>query len=56
MFNIPKKLDELHNDLPFLPKIMKIEKVEKLAANFPGKKEYVIHIRNSKHALNHGLI
>ena len=51
-----KKLHELRKDLSFLPKRMKIEKVEKLAANFPDKKEYVIHIRNSKQALNHGLI
>ena len=57
-------MHELHNDLSFLPKRMKIEKVEKLAANFPDKKyvmlyicyEYVIHIRYSKQALNHGLI
>ena len=28
-----KKLHELHNDLPFLPEIMKIEKVEKLVFN-----------------------
>ena len=51
-----KKLHELRKDLSFLPKRMKIEKVEKLAANFPDKKEYVIHIRNSKQALNHGII
>ena len=29
----PKKLLNLHNDLPFLPERMKIEKVEKLLAN-----------------------
>ena len=40
----------------FLPERLKIEKFEKLAANFSDKKEYVIHIRNSKQALNHGLI
>ena len=28
-----EKLQELHNDLPFLPERMKIEKVEKLVAN-----------------------
>ena len=28
-----EKLHELHNDLPFLPEKMKIEKVEKLVAN-----------------------
>ena len=37
---------ELHNDLPFLPDILKIEKVEKLVTNLHDKTEYVIHIRN----------
>ena len=35
---------------------MKLEKVEKLVAYLHGKTEYVIHIRNLKQALNHGLI
>ena len=35
---------------------MKIEKVEKPAANLHDKTEYVIHIRNLKQALNHGLV
>ena len=34
---------------------MKIEKVEKLTANLLNKTEYVIHIRNLKQKLNHGL-
>ena len=51
-----EKLRELHNDLPFLPERMKIEKVEKLVANLHDKTEYVIHIRNLKQALNHGLV
>ena len=34
---------------------MKIQKVEKLVANLHDKTEYVLHIRNLKHALNHGL-
>ena len=38
-----EKLHELHNDLPFLPERMKIEKVEKLVANLHDKIEYVIH-------------
>ena len=37
----PKKLNELHNDLPFWPERMKIEKVEKLVANLQNKTEYV---------------
>ena len=50
-----EKFLELHNDLPFLPERMKIEKVEKLVANFHDKTEHVNHIRNLKQALNHGL-
>ena len=40
-----EKLHELLNDLPFLPERMKIEKLEKLAANLHDKLEYVIHIK-----------
>ena len=29
----PEKLHEFHNDLPFLPERMKLEKVEKLVTN-----------------------
>ena len=29
----PKKIHELHNDLPFFPERMKIEKFEKLVTN-----------------------
>ena len=35
---------------------MKIKKVEKLEANLHDKTEYLIHIRNLKQALNHGLV
>ena len=35
---------------------MKIEKAEKLVTNLHDKTEYVILIRNSKQALNYGLI
>ena len=51
-----EKLRELHNDLPFLPERMKIEKVEKLVANLHDKTLYVIQIRNLKQTLNHGLV
>ena len=51
-----EKLHELHNDLPFLPDRIKTEKVEKLVANLHDKTGYVIHIRNLKQALNHGLV
>ena len=53
---IPKKFHEFHNDLPFLSERMKIEKVEKLVANLYDKTEYIVHIRNLKQALNHGLV
>ena len=39
-----EKLHDLHNDLPYLPERMKIEKVEKLVANLHDKTEHVIHI------------
>ena len=35
---------------------MKIEKLEKFVANLHDKTEYVLHIRNLKHALNHELV
>ena len=37
-------------------KEMKIEKVKKLVTNLYDKPEYIIHIRNWKQALNHGLV
>ena len=51
-----EKLQEIHNDLPFLLERIKIEKVEKLVVNLHGKTECDIHIRNFKKALNHGLV
>ena len=51
-----EKLHKLHDDLPFLPGRMKIEKVEKLVANLNDQTEHVIQIRNLKQALNHGLV
>ena len=52
----PETLHELYNDLPFLPERIKTEKVEKLVTNLHDKTEYIIHTRNLKQALNHGLI
>ena len=51
----PKKLHDLHSDLPFLPKRMKIDKCKELVCNLPDKKKYVVHIKSLKQALNHGL-
>ena len=48
-----EKLHELHNDLPFLPEKMRIEKTEKFVAYLHHKSEYVKHIRNLKQALSH---
>ena len=52
----PKKLRSVHNDLPFLPKRMKINKCEKLVCNTRNKENYIIHISSLKQALKHGLI
>ena len=41
---------------PFLSERMKIEKVQKLVANLHDKNECVIHIRNLKQVLKHGLV
>ena len=35
---------------------MKIEKVAKLVSNLHDKTKYIIHIRNLKKALSHGLV
>ena len=37
-----ERLQDLHNDLPFLPERVKIEKFEKLVANVNDEKEYAI--------------
>ena len=51
----PKRLFNLHKDLPFLPERKKVEKVEKLICSIEDKEKYVIHIRALKQALNHWL-
>ena len=38
----PKSLHKLHNDLPFLPERMKINKWSKLVCTIPDKKNYVL--------------
>ena len=52
----PKKLFNLHKDLPFLPERKKVNKVEKLICNIEDKEKYVMHIKVLKEALNHGLV
>ena len=49
-------LHNLHSNSSFLTGRIKIENVEKLAANLHDKEEYVIHVRYLKQALNHGLV
>ena len=51
----PKKLHDLHSDLPFLPERMEINKCKKLVCNLYNKKKYAVHINSLKQALNHGL-
>ena len=51
----PTKLHDLHSDLPFLPKRMKIDKCKKLVCDLRDKKRYVVQIKSLKQALNHGL-
>ena len=48
MFNIQKKLHQLHNYLPFLHERMKTEKVEKLVADLHDKKIHYTHSNVNK--------
>ena len=52
----PKKLFDLHKDLPFLLERKKVNKVEKLICNIENKEKYVMHIKVLKQALNRGLV
>ena len=52
----PKNLFNLHSDLPFSSEKNKIKKCNKLVCNIKDKKNYPVHIRSLKQALNHGLI
>ena len=52
----PENLHDLHYDLSFLLERTKTERVKKLVTNLYNKPQYVIHIRNLKKALNHGLV
>ena len=51
----PKRLHELHSDLPFLSERMKIDKCNKLVCNLFNKKKKRHTINSLKQALNHGL-
>ena len=51
----PKELHDLHSDLPFLPKKMKIDKCKKLVCDLRNKEKYVVHIKSLKQVSNYGL-
>ena len=44
----PRRLHDLHSDLPFLLKRMKIDKCKKLVCNLRNNKKYVVRIRSLK--------
>ena len=51
----PKRLHELHSDLPFLSERMEVNKCKKLVCNLFNKKKYVVHKNALKQVLNHEL-
>ena len=51
----PKRLHDLHSDLPILSERMEINKCKKLVCNLCDKKKYAVHINSLKQALSHGL-
>ena len=48
-------MHDLHSDLPFLPRRIKIDKCKKLVCDLHNKKKYVVLMKSLKQALNHGL-
>ena len=48
----PKRLHNLHNDLPFLPERMKIKKCHKPVCNLYDKNNYAAYIGTLNQALN----
>ena len=44
----PEKLYNFYNDLPFLAKRMKIEKIKKHVVNLHDKKDHDLNLRNLK--------
>ena len=51
----PKRIHQLHSDLPFLSEQTEVNKCKRLICNLFNKKKYVAHINTLKQALNHGL-
>ena len=56
MLSIQNKLFNLCRNLPLLPERKKIRKCSKLVYDFFYKKDYAVHIKALKQALNQGLI
>ena len=52
----PRKLLNLHRDLPSLAEKLRIKKCNKLLCISEEEKKYVVYIRTLKQALNHGLV
>ena len=52
----PQNLQNVQNNLQFLPEWTKIEKFQKVVVNLHDKIEYVIHVRNLNQAVNHRLV
>ena len=52
----PKRLYNLHCDLPLLPERIKTDKCNKLVCNLYDKNNYAVHIRSLKQVLDHGMI
>ena len=52
----PNELHNYHNDLPFLPEVLKCDNnTNKLVANLRNKHNYVLNIKTLKQAIKHGL-
>ena len=51
----PKNLHKMNGDLPFLPDLRKVGKIEKLVCSIEDKVKNVIHQNALKKVLNHGL-
>ena len=47
----PKRIYDVHNDLPFLRERMQIKKCSKLVCILNNKNNYVVYIKTLKHGL-----
>ena len=56
MLDIQKMCLSLHTDLPFLLETSKIKKCNKLVCSVCDKKNYIVHIKVLKQAVNRGVI